>query len=1238
MKKILSILSISLLLLVSITTIPPTVFAQTPSTANNPRLHVSWNRVHETDSQTFDSTLQEWVFGETMKLVITNESGINIEENDYKASRGSPLTFTLIIPKRFFERGTELDSAAVGAAFHDIGSRAEVTMYYHVASNTWYAFSGIYDSTGSSPSDPAEFFNLYPLSCDFTEDTRSFNVSFVGTFNMSAPIGVYNTWAQAMDNASNYLTPNWYNYQMTGRVSMPPIALDCELGGDWWRWQTPPKYDFRILNEALDPIRYAEANETVIFEMVMDQEIGFAAFEIGQVASWEQQFYWKNMTWYEPDNYYNHATTWSSFEVPQPPHLGFYYNESVDVAEAFIFYYNITWVWQDYGGGSGYWNGYEFPVIDNTNITHFVDYNAAASGLVTPHIVRWYTNFTTNVCARGIHLANTTDNTGETSTPGPYLFGPNYLGETYGTTFHIYSWQPRHWGTQSKSGVPAEPSFAFSRAGDRILALHDVLLDGYLYNLPGGTIVDQLNHNDWFNVSIDVYAPIELIEKKGEPFEHPDYPGVFLREDLNCTYAAYVLFGYSYDFNSTHHWYTGVTIQIIINLETETVAGQFCQIDRAAYEIYSGVLVSYTSQNTTQGCPDLVNTGTVTYELGENQSYFGLEVQLLPSAPEAEYWGYFDAYQNQSIWANETGTWEIAASFEYWIGLSAKTHWTPPSFTLGSVYVWAPEIWDVSDNGALDLDGDLETLDDQYFIKQVYNWHDEVEFEEDYLTVNIVFDPTPNPEDTDDEFVSVNWMGLATQTITYTWDCSFFWYHADDMSPVNATEMADIQELVWHDMTEQIPAPGYNIIAWAARNYSWEDLLDKYWWLEDNTWETSWFGFGQDQAFWLAHDANTTSWAEFRSQYAGLLLFNDNTTIDGGNGVPDFTVQDGFVSSDEVTHFFLIDNVDRERTEFTLPFDSNQDSGSTTIIIDANFDETIDFGVRIYDVNGTLYPLRSLIGSTIRSCYDYYCSPDGLVGLNASMFDYTLSTATIDEMAFDVHYSVLLAGSEENPDPNNNIVSIKVDQYIGDWRLHQFDNSVLGGRSLAIAYYGELLTSEVTISEVSVDGTPANSNNDDTEIGDIYNFGTEGETFAQVRMGGQEYIWGYDGGTYECSAATVPLGVFSAMYQASDGSTIATWEITGNLFFMLSGFINWGGHWIDNDPSFGIYTTALDMVVAGEPDLSWIFALIAVVAVIIAIIAAVIVINIRRRGRTTGKVTEEPVHDYWRDSEAPGTS
>jgi hypothetical protein len=364
------------------------------------------------------------------------------------------------------------------------------------------------------------------------------------------------------------------------------------------------------------------------------------------------------------------------------------------------------------------------------------------------------------------------------------------------------------------------------------------------------------------------------------------------------------------------------------------------------------------------------------------------------------------------------------------------------------------------------------------------------------------------------------------------------------------------------------------------------------------------------------------------------MLFTDNTTF-GGNGVPDFTVQDGFVDSDEVTHFFLIDNVGS--IDFTLPLEQTSDSGSVTVPANTS----ITFGVRIYDVNGTLYPVQSQYGSGVKGCWDYYGSPEGLIGLNSTMFDYTLSTANIDEMAFDVHYDMLLANSTDNPDPHNNLIRIKVDQYIGDWTLHHFDNSVLEGRSLAISYFGQLSTYSYT--EFSIDDTPVSSSNDDTEIGDVYMFGAEGRTFAQVAMGGQEYIWGYDGGTYNSTAASVPLGAFGAMYQSDTGSSVAQWEIESTYYFMLSAFPNWDGYSIDNDPAFGIYTTALDMVITGDggepgdggglpPEVLGPALFIVLIAVIVAIIVVVAVMNIRKRESDYGKTTTEPVSDYWLDS------
>jgi hypothetical protein len=463
------------------------------------------------------------------------------------------------------------------------------------------------------------------------------------------------------------------------------------------------------------------------------------------------------------------------------------------------------------------------------------------------------------------------------------------------------------------------------------------------------------------------------------------------------------------------------------------------------------------------------------------------------------------------------------------------------------------------------------------------------------------------------------------ERVTYTWNETFFWYHTD-MAPVNASEMATIQDIVWHNMTEELPAPGYDMISWMTLNRSWADLLNEWWWLEDNTWEWSWFGFSTDQNFNLAADEHSVIWAHFRSEFAGLLIFIDNQTINGGNGVPDFNVHDGIVDTSEVSHYFIIDQV--SDINFTYPFGSTEDEGEEIIFVHSGFDETIDFGVSITDVTGTLFPVKTTVGGGIRGCWDYYHSAEGIVGIDNSDFDHILSTATIDEIAFDVHYNLLLPGTLENPDPNNNLIQIKVDQYIGDWTLHQFDNIVLEGRGLAIAYFGSLGTH--TYAEFSVDDRPVTSNNDDSQIGDIYRFGAEGRTFAAVQMGSQVYDWGKDGQTYSCDAATVPMGAFSAMFYSQSGHSVTHWEMDTSYFFMLSGFTHWGGYSINNDPSFGIYTSALNMDLPLGPggDLSRLLGIIMIGAAIIIIVIVVGVMNIRRR-RATPKSARKVEDDYW---------
>jgi hypothetical protein len=1203
MKRLVSVFAISLLVLVSIAFIPAAI-AQEHEPPMDPFIHLWWDRYQETNNDTWDNRNQEWLFGETLHLIITYENETNIEDKDYQVNRGDLLKLKLVIPKRFFE-DNPLESAMIGANMWNDTTSADFNLEYWAENNEWRVWSCMYDQMVTDPKNPTEFFELDTSACGINENADLLNVTFVGHFNSSAPIGVYTTWAHAMDNASNFLQPGWFQYGLSGDIPLPPIALECSVKDQHWMFQQMrPEYDIAIYNEAREPIKYADAGDIVIFEMNLTEPIGFAGFGIGDIT-WDMK-YEMRLNRSEPVNWCDPNTEWQEFEYWAWPRLGFTYNATTDVVDAFVFYEVPNYVWQEYAPGEGNWIWEPERIRNDTIFADFFEFNHTASDAAPDG---------KSVCWQGIFTDQVNYNEFE---------------QTYGTTFRIWSWEPRDWKTQSIDKVPAEPSYEFMQADGIILALHDILADGYMHSPVGPDIeiVDNIDTDEWFNITLNINSPLDMMEYVSDPVPDMFNSSWCWRERVELSHIEFQWNGYNWESNDTHTVNTMVWANVRFEMSTFTLDWEYYSYTIEVWENKNWTLISRTELNSTSSPPlgSLMSFDNLVYMVNGEQTTIQIQAKFLPIAPDASYncWVHLDRirwHQN-----NETGIW--VDQWQDWppgLCLGSKTQWSPPCITLGNVWHWMPEIWTVNEEGALDLDGDTDTIDDQYFVKRVHYWHDERQWIDNSLHVAIMFEPTPHHEFEGDEFFSHNWMGLHTDICTYWWNESYHWYHAADMSPVNASELSTIQDLVWTDMNEQIPAPGYEWISWMTVNRSWADLKDEWWWLEDNTWEWSWFGFGTEQDFNLAIDTNSTTWARFRSEFAGLLIFQDNATR-GLNGVPDFTVTDGFVDSDEVTHYFLIEYV--EDIEFLLPFDSTDTHGEFTLPLNT----TIDFGVRIYNINGTLFPVHSQFGTGIKGCWDYYDSATGLVGLNATMFDYMVSQATIDEMGFDVHFAVFLPNSTENPDPHNSLIDIKVDQYIGDWTLVHFDNKVLEGRGLAISYFGALGTE--SWAEFSVDDQPVAGTNENTQIGDMYKFGADGRTFASVHMGGQTYIWGKDNQIYNCSAATVPMGAFSAMYQSESGGSVSRWTVEGNLFFMVSGFSNWDGHSIDNDPSFGIYTTALNMVLGDgdfplNPEDFAFFGLITIVTTIVIIIVAVVAMNIRRRTTTTTKTDKAPVSDYW---------
>ncbi|MDO8055545.1 MAG: hypothetical protein Q6361_01670, partial [Candidatus Hermodarchaeota archaeon] len=343
-------------------------------------------------------------------------------------------------------------------------------------------------------------------------------------------------------------------------------------------WYKPAEYSIRVLNETYHPVQFIDAGEYVYFELAMNKEIGFAAFDVGPVTGWDQRQYLKNVTNWWPDDWCNPDTTWTVNQWEEAPHLGFFYNATAiapnDIG-AFIFYPNTSYVWRDDEYGFRGWQSFSDPIIDTSGIlSDFFNFNLGGSQAIDPFTVKWKGSFTNLVFNR---------------TEYPPYGGPPKV--TYGTTFNVWPHNPRFWGTQDTDGFFAEPDFEFMQSNGFVLALNDMLIQAWLQEYGTSTPLDSVQQNDWFSVSMDIHAPIELFDYTTGPYEEDPFLHVWRNETLLLDNFTIMVNGYANGWNDTHDWNAHITIEFTINVHTLTIVDQWCSIQNQTYRTYDWQLV-----------------------------------------------------------------------------------------------------------------------------------------------------------------------------------------------------------------------------------------------------------------------------------------------------------------------------------------------------------------------------------------------------------------------------------------------------------------------------------------------------------------------------------------------------------------------------------------------------------------------------------------------------------------------
>jgi len=454
--------------------------------------------------------------------------------------------------------------------------------------------------------------------------------------------------------------------------------------------------------------------------------------------------------------------------------------------------------------------------------------------------------------------------------------------------------------------------------------------------------------------------------------------------------------------------------------------------------------------------------------------------------------------------------------------------------------MWGYRAWTVDpETGALDLDGDLSTANDRFYVRRVYmgeyTWNVTLQG----MNVFLLWDP--NTSTTDDELVMHSWMGLGMFAWKYTWNETFYWYYAENMTIVSNETMEWIRSIVLDEDGE--PRAGYWEIAFMVRNLSWEDILEMaeergWFWISDEaqTWTWLWFGFSQDYyTHWSEENATQWAWVSLRYEYAGLFLYND-------------TDKDGIMDTDEITHYFIPKSV--ENLTFITPgeaFGIYNDTGS--IIVPGN--ESIEFGVLYEGINGTTYPADHSIW--------WWHGGETLEGSDFRTFNERPTGVSIDFLMFKVHFQGNLTPTEEG----YREAYIKLDQYVGDWDVFlSKGREVLENRSLSISYYVFVETSAYW----SVYAENETLTNEEIAAASSIKIGFEDVSFAEIVLG-DTYLWTGNYSYLNASAQTTPIYTYQSIYVDYNSPSSATgWTFRSTMYFLTVGFPKWDGYAVYQDP------------------------------------------------------------------------
>ncbi len=1115
-----------------------TSFVQAQTTGA-PLLYVSWEVSDEPD--TFEHTEQnsQWIFGPQPSVTTRYaEDGSDIANNYYRVEVGTNLLTEIVIPKSFLSGRAGLDVVQYWGSTGE--ERGPIfVLEYNATSDEWNSLCFRYVAGVEAPIE-ANFISLDSDSCEFNDNTvlDQYEITFAFSFTTIITRCIFWTGMQAIDTFGRPVTPSWLATLNAGAFAVPPLGLGVDVASHLF--SLPRYYYAEVTSLAGDIIHYVDAGDEFKFSIESNEEFG--AMVIPFVSTYGK--YVRNYTFSMPDNLFSPDSKFT--ESSEMPAILFFVYNGVSAFPIMGYLDNITWAWS--------------PEI----LQWMVDFDFLFNASID---VSYYYSMSTAMIENG---------GAKISLTGSFTDKLDLSADDFAVGGKITP-IPFFWYVTGQDGKRLEAHPDIEKHNTVSLAFKQEFIEVFLRK--DGLVIDRALQGEILNLTLNIHAPEGIIN--GTSYIQLNKTNVAVDEALAIDIAGMYLHVErhnltiwfetgGYESNATHYWRHETRHFVIVDF-LHNIVWSASTVTKHVYAL-NGIYVGIEADVDL----DLLIIHDWDWTINPTESILDIGFEFAADAPSMivnkahiASGGLMWWQMNASIAG--TNTWVIyplgpepgnnTAFFNEEV--QSDVIWSPAHFILGQVDFFEPQRWVVTERGAVDLDGNVFTTDDQYFIKRTGYWHDWGNISLERMTVQVAFDPSPGLPG--DEFWSGNAMGVLELEMAFDANETFYWYHTD-MTPISQSELDTIRDEVWADSAEGVAVPEYKYVAWMTENRTID--LTSITGLESNTWCNTWFFWGTHQAFVVSVSESSRLAAHFRAQYAGLLVFNDDP-LGASPSAPDFYFEGGQLVTDEVTHLILIDAVGD--LEFRQPFGATNGTGAVIVSPDTE----VTFGVSIYDVDVTLYPLRIENSPGIRGPWAFRESYEGALGIRNTDFDYAISHATVDEMAFDITFNVDLVSYDPLDSRRwNHAVSFKVDQRIGDFTLESFDQTILTGRSLAVNFFGVLGTvgrTQYTAGEALVTDT-----NRESVSAAYYQFGSGNNPYANVSMGNLPYTWGGDGHTTvnKSGSSTAPIGAFSAMYQSTSGQSVTDWQVDATMLFMTAGYERWGGEDIICDPVFVAYTSA----------------------------------------------------------------